>query len=283
MKLIGVSFGHNDKYNVGANGFKFEDDLNREVGQALINKINAGGKCKAVRLYKENVVSFEDSIYYRPNMANSLGCDIAIDIHHNSFFQETAHGCEALGTGVNSELLANFILNEVQKLGYFNRGFKYNNYAFNAISVMPSIIYEGFFVTNKEDCNRYNPEREAAAIMQGIYNFFKLGAIENDIAAIAEKIYTIAEGDTLTSISNKIGVTIDHLVNVNKITNPNLIYPGQKLRYNKSQNNYKLYEVKAGDTLWDISISLKVDMDYLIKINGITNPSLIFPKQILKY
>lgn len=280
MKLIGVSFGHNDRFNVGAMGIFFEDKINKEVGEKLIDKINKGGKCKAIRLYKDNVISYEDSIYYRPNMANQLGCDIAIDIHHNSFSTSNANGCEALGTGTNSELLANLILNEVQKLGYYNRGFKYNNYAFNSISVMPSIIYEGFFITNKDDCNKYNPDKESNAIMQGIYNYFKLGTINT---STQNNKYTVAEGDNLTIISKKLGVSIDHLININNIKNPNLIYPGQILKYNENENNYKVYEVNEGDSLWSISKKLNVDIDYLIKTNGITNPDIIFPKQILKY
>lgn len=280
MKLIGISFGHNDRFNVGAKGILFEDEVNKEVGELLINKINIGGKCKAIRLYKENVVGYEDSIFYRPNMANRLGCDIAIDIHHNSFMSDKANGSECLSNGENSELLANFILNEVQKLGYYNRGFKYNNYAFNAITIMPSIIYEGFFITNKADCDRYNADRESNAIMQGIYNYFKLGEIkvENKVDT-----YTVVKDDNLYNISKKLNVSIDHLVNFNNIKNANLIFPGQILKYNKNNNSYKLYEVKEGDSLWKISQSLGVEIDYLININGITNPDIIFPKQILKY
>lgn len=281
MKKIGISFGHNDKYNVGANGFLNEDKINKEVGEILIKKLNEGGKCQAIRLYKDNVKSFEDSIYYRPNLANSLGCDIAIDIHHNAYTDERAHGCEALGTGSNSELLANHILNEVQKLGYFNRGFKYNNYAFNSVTIMPSVIYEGFFITNRLDCNKYNADAEAKAIAQGIYNFLNLGSVSN--SSSEEKIYTTVEGDNLTTIGKKLNVSVDHLVNKNNIKNPNVIGVGQALKYDVKEKSYNVYEVKEGESLWSISQKLKVDFDYLVNINKITNPSLIFPKQILKY
>lgn len=229
MKLVGVSFGHNDKYNVGALGIFFEDKINKEVGEKLIEKINKGGKCKAIRLYKDYVTSYEDSLNYRPLMANKLGCDIAIDIHHNSFNSSKANGCEALGTGANSELLANYILAEVQKLGYYNRGFKYNNYAFNRLSTMPSIIYEGFFITSKEDCSKYNADKESGAIMQGIYNYFKLGNIVNNEPKGSS--YVVQAGDTLWGISRKLNVTIDHLINTNKITNPQMIFPKQVLKY----------------------------------------------------
>lgn len=43
-------------------------------------------------------------------------------------------------------------------------------------------------------------------------------------------IYTIRYGDTLTGISQKYGVSIEELVELNDIQNPNLIYAGDKLR-----------------------------------------------------
>lgn len=43
------------------------------------------------------------------------------------------------------------------------------------------------------------------------------------------KTYVVKTGDTLTKIANTYGTTVDALVKKNKIKNPNLIYPGQKL------------------------------------------------------
>lgn len=42
--------------------------------------------------------------------------------------------------------------------------------------------------------------------------------------------YTVVSGDNLTKIANKYGTTVNQLVSWNNISNPNLIYPGQKLR-----------------------------------------------------
>jgi GH25 family lysozyme M1 (1,4-beta-N-acetylmuramidase) len=44
-------------------------------------------------------------------------------------------------------------------------------------------------------------------------------------------VYTVRAGDTLTSIARKFSTTIDHLVQVNKISDPNKIYIGQRLTY----------------------------------------------------
>lgn len=42
--------------------------------------------------------------------------------------------------------------------------------------------------------------------------------------------YTVKKGDNLTKIAKKYNTTVDELVKLNNLDNPNLIYPGQKLR-----------------------------------------------------
>lgn len=45
-----------------------------------------------------------------------------------------------------------------------------------------------------------------------------------------KEYYTVVKGDTLTKIANKYNTTINKLVSLNNIKNPNLIYVGQKIR-----------------------------------------------------
>ena len=47
---------------------------------------------------------------------------------------------------------------------------------------------------------------------------------------IKEVVYTVQRGDTLNSIANKYGTTVDKLVKKNGIKNKNLIYVGQKIK-----------------------------------------------------
>lgn len=44
-----------------------------------------------------------------------------------------------------------------------------------------------------------------------------------------ERTYVVKKGDTLSAIANKYNTTVSKLAKANGITNPNLIYPGQKL------------------------------------------------------
>lgn len=54
--------------------------------------------------------------------------------------------------------------------------------------------------------------------------------------------------------------TVQKIVNNNGISNPNLIYPGQRLIIAKStatiQTKYMSYRIKRGDTLWGIAINI---------------------------
>lgn len=45
-----------------------------------------------------------------------------------------------------------------------------------------------------------------------------------------EEYYVVQKGDNLTKIAKKFNTTVDKLVELNNIENPNLIYPGQKLK-----------------------------------------------------
>ena len=49
-------------------------------------------------------------------------------------------------------------------------------------------------------------------------------------AQAKEVVYTVRSGDTLTSIANKFGTTVEKLVKKNGIKNKNLIYVGQKIK-----------------------------------------------------
>lgn len=102
--------------------------------------------------------------------------------------------------------------------------------------------------------------------------------------------YTVQRGNTLSQIARAYNVTVEHIVELNNIQNPNLIYPGQKLRITDSnvtnlnpvQNSSFIYTVRRGDTLSAIALRYGVTVNYLVSVNDIQNPNLIYPGQLLK-
>ena len=105
-------------------------------------------------------------------------------------------------------------------------------------------------------------------------------------------VYTVKLGDTISKIAMAYGVTAQHIVEMNDILNPNLIYPGEKLRITESRSNQLnemgdpnldvTYVVRKGDTLWGISRKFGVSVDYLVRKNGIRDRNLIYVGEIIR-
>lgn len=103
--------------------------------------------------------------------------------------------------------------------------------------------------------------------------------------------YTVETGDTLSIIAQKYGTTVQELVSINNISNPNLIYPGQQIRVltnstvkgNEARGTGSItYTVKRGDTLSNIAKAYNVTIAHIVEINNLQNPSLIYPGEKLR-
>ena len=104
--------------------------------------------------------------------------------------------------------------------------------------------------------------------------------------AQAETVYTVQKGDTLSAIGAKYHTTYQVLAAYNKIENPSLIYPGQKIKIpgvaGSAPAPKKVYIVQAGDTLSGIAAKFGTTYQDLAAKNGISNPNLIYPGQKIK-
>ena len=98
-------------------------------------------------------------------------------------------------------------------------------------------------------------------------------------------VYVVRPGDTLYSIARRLGVTVQALVNVNHIANPNRIYAGQRLivpsdgGHTPAPGTY--YRVQRGDTLYSIAWRYGVTVWAIVHANGLANPNLIYAGQVL--
>lgn len=91
--------------------------------------------------------------------------------------------------------------------------------------------------------------------------------------------YTVRPGDTLGDIAARFRTTVDALVRDNGIRDPDVIYPGQRLRIRLAEPTR--YVVRRDDTLAAIGDRFDVSVDELMRLNGITDPDAIYPGQLL--
>ena len=101
-----------------------------------------------------------------------------------------------------------------------------------------------------------------------------------------EGYYTVVLGDTLGKISNRFGVSVDQLVKLNNIQNPNLIYVGTVLKVNENVAAKAEVSVpKADDTVAKATVVENTAEKTVVKVDSVqTVPakSAVAPKAEVK-
>lgn len=97
--------------------------------------------------------------------------------------------------------------------------------------------------------------------------------------------YIVKKGDYLSKIALDYGTTVNELVSLNKIENPNLIFPGEEILVPINNNGldektndlgHNIYTVKKGDTLSELAIRFNTTIEEIAIINNIKNVNLIY-------
>ena len=99
--------------------------------------------------------------------------------------------------------------------------------------------------------------------------------------------YTVKRGNTLSHIAREFDTTVNEIAGLNSIRNPNLIYVGQVLKIDTTNNfatitsdvyetNHIVYTIKRGDTLTAIAKKYNVTIESIVNLNNIINPNLIY-------
>ncbi len=118
----------------------------------------------------------------------------------------------------------------------------------------------------------------------------------------AYEVYVVQPGDTLAVIAGRFGVTVDEIVALNGIADPNFISVGQELRIpiaggsgvaytapapapapsSDAPAPTQTYTVAPGDTLSGIAARFGTTIDALVGLNSISDPNAIWPGQVLR-
>ncbi len=149
--------------------------------------------------------------------------------------------------------------------------------------------------------NKYNTTVDSLKKLNGLSNNnlstgqqLKVPVVSNETDDL---IYIVKVGDTLYSISNKYGVSVENIKKLNDL-NSNQIYVGQTLLINNVYNSnistgsscfgegylepkYLNYTVKRGDNLYNIARKYDVSVESIMKLNNLSSNNLSIG-QVLK-
>lgn len=106
------------------------------------------------------------------------------------------------------------------------------------------------------------------------------------VSLVFARVYTVEEGDTLSSIATALGVSETELAAQNGIADPNLIYAGQALRIGEggpavAAPSGRTHIVAAGETLSWVADLYGVPLATLLSANGIEDPDYVYEGQVL--
>ena len=96
------------------------------------------------------------------------------------------------------------------------------------------------------------------------------------------EVYTVVSGDTLYSIANRYGISVDDIKRANNLTS-NFLSIGQRLQIpldSTTSTNF-VYKVKRGDTLYSIANSFNVAVDDIRALNNLTSNLLLVGQELL--
>jgi N-acetylmuramoyl-L-alanine amidase len=171
-----IDAGHNCQCDRGAIGIgKSEDMLTLDLAEKLIKLLEAEGH-ECILVTPKQATSTSDSLQQRVNLANKAKVDLYVSLHFNAL-NNRAYGSEVYATSLEGQKIAEKVLQEIVKLGFYNRGVKNRNFFVIKNTNMPAILVECCFCDSKRDMDDYDPIAMAIAIKNGLVG--KSGSYES--------------------------------------------------------------------------------------------------------
>lgn len=203
-------------------------------------------------------------------------------------------GAEVVYALRNKDTLAKSVLNNIAKEGqnirsYYQRRLPSDpskDYYFihrETGKLEPILVEYGFIDSSKDDVLQLknNIDNYAEAVVKAVANYI---GVPYTLPGQKSNTYVVKKGDSLYSIANNFGVSVESLKNANGISG-NLINVGQVLNIpasgDKIPGDYIVYTVKRGDSLWNVANMYNVSVNDIVDYNNLGTTLLQVGQQLL--
>lgn len=203
-------------------------------------------------------------------------------------------GAEVIYALRNTSALSKDILDEIEKEGqnvrkYYQQRLPSNpikDYYFmhrNTPNTEAVIVEYGFLDSTGDDVNQLknNYKEFAEAVVRGVSKYKSIPYV----APAGSGYYTVKKGDSLWSIATSAGLTVEELKKLNNLST-NTLSVGQTLKIAQSASekipeDYLIYSVKSGDSLYSIANKYNTTVNTLMSVNNLTSSNLKINQQLL--
>lgn len=289
--IVDAGHGGIDSGAVGNN--LLEKDLNLKAATYMYNRLRELGiPAKLVRDNDEYLPK-EERVRRIKNIYNNSPNTLLISNHINA---GNGEGAEVVYSLKNNSTLADLILDGIGKKGQIKRKTYQRRlpenpnldyyYILRETGNTEPVLVEYGFIDNKNDSIKLknNLEDYVEGVVEAITKY--IGVPYTPPNTNVDE-YIVQRGDTLYSISRRFNIPIDEIMRINKLDN-NILSIGQRLLLKENNNNnddYDIYNVVKGDSLWGISRKFDIPVNKLIEINNLSdltiyeNQKLLVPKK----
>lgn len=150
------------------------------------------------------------------------------------------------------------------------------------------LLIEYGFIDNPRDLAKLqnNILDYGEGVVKAVANYIGVPYTKPGMQSIDKNTYIVGRGDSLYSIANRYGITVNELKSANNLTS-NLLRVGQILTIptiippETTPGTYQVYIVKNGDTLYSIARKFNTTVNDIIDFNQLTSTGLVIGQQLL--
>ncbi len=272
-----------------ANGIT-EKDMNLEISEYMKDRFQELGVPVVLTREGDETVSPEERVN---RILEAFGNGSDVIVLSNQLNSGGGSGAEVIYALRNNSNLAEQILTEIGKEGqeitkYYQRRLPenpsrdYYQIQRETEDTQPVIIRYGY-VDNLEDANRLkqNVLNYAEGVVRAVSEYAGIRYVPP--ATSTKEYYTVQSGDSLYSIANRYGITVNALREANNLTTDVLqvgqilIIPGQGSSGEtppSGEGTIRTYTVQRGDSLWSIASRYGISVSDLRNANNLTSDVL---------
>lgn len=269
-----------------------EKDFNLQTSKYIYNRLKELGVPVALTRDDDTTLTRQERI---DAMTNTFGNSPDVIVLSNHINAGGGEGAEVVYALRNNDTLAKNILNEIGKAGQVTRSYyqrrlpsdpsKDYYYIMRETGNVTPLLIEYGFIDNSNDIYKLqnNILDYAEGVVKAVTDYIGVPYVS---PFGEENVYIVQKGDSLYSIANKYGITIDALKAANNITS-NLLQVGQKLVIPTTTpevsppSDYLVYTVVKGDSLWNIADKYNTTVMDIVELNQLGTSTLKIGQQLL--
>jgi len=290
---IVVDAGHGGDDPGAVNGNVYEKDFSLEVSQYIYDRFKQLGVPVTLTRNTDESLDRNERV---DRILSAYGNSPNVIVLSNHINAGGGEGAEVIYALRNNSTLAQSVLESIGAEGqptrkYYQRRLPNDTskdyYFIHRLTgnTQPLLIEYGF-IDNPNDLRRLqnNILNYGEAVVRAVANYIGIPYVAPD--GSSSNIYVVQRGDSLYSIANRFGVTVNELKRANNLTS-NLLSIGQTLIIPRTTpeitppGDYIVYTVQRGDTLYKIANQYGVSVNDIVEFNQLPTTALSINQQLL--